>query len=371
MRFDNVRVLGEDFKFRTGSVTVSDGVFSDKPDCARRDCSGLMMLPGLVDIHTHGALGFDNMDETLEAQRKIGRFMLENGVTTFLPTIMTETRERLVGAAKNIASAIKCGTGGARIGGIYMEGPYFSPKYKGAQCEDFLRDPDFDEFCEINEASDGIVRVVSLAPERSGAAEFIKKASGVCRVAMGHTDADFDSATAAIAAGATVLTHTFNAMRPLKHREPNAIGAALGGEVMCECIADGKHVAPTVVKILYNAVGADRLVLISDSLRCAGLPDGNYTMADGREIVVKNSLAYLTDGTIAGSSAKLFDCVKNAVSFGIPLEDAVKVASLNPARAAGIDNVCGVIKEGRAADFLLVDENLELKNVYIGGECFL
>ena len=371
MRFDNVRVLGEDFKFRTGSVTVSDGVFSDKPDCARRDCGGLMMLPGLVDIHTHGTLGFDNMDETLEAQRKIGRFMLENGVTTFLPTIMTETRERLVGAAKNIASAIKCGTGGARIGGIYMEGPYFSPKYKGAQCEDFLRDPDFDEFCEINEASGGIVRVVSLAPERAGAAEFIKKASGVCRVAMGHTDADFDSATAAIAAGATVLTHTFNAMRPLKHREPNAIGAALGGEVMCECIADGKHVAPMVVKILYNAVGADRLVLISDSLRCAGLSDGNYTMADGREIVVKNSLAYLTDGTIAGSSAKLFDCVKNAVSFGIPLEDAVKAASLNPARAAGIDNVCGVIKEGRAADFLLVDENLELKNVYIGGECFL
>lgn len=371
MIFENVKVLGADFKFRTRSVTVADGVFSDKPDCVRRDCTGLMMLPGLVDIHTHGALGFDNMDESLEAQRKIGRFMLENGVTTFLPTIMTETRERLVASAKNIAEAIKCGTGGARIGGIYMEGPYFSPKYKGAQCEDFLRDPDFDEFCEINEASGNIIRVVSLAPERKGAEEFIKKVSKICSVAIGHSDADYESASRAIDAGAAVLTHTFNAMRPLKHREPNAIGAAMEKNVMCECIGDGKHVAPAVVKILYNAVGADRLVLISDSLRCAGLADGKYTMADGREITVENSLAYLADGTIAGSSAKLFDCVKNAVAFGIPLEDAVKAASLNPARAAGIDDVCGVIEEGRAADFLLVDEKLELKNVYLGGECFL
>ncbi len=371
MIFKNVKVYTNEFKFETKDIFVNDGVFSDKPCGEEIDCSGLMMWPGLIDIHTHGAVGCDHMDYGLDAQRAIASFMAEKGVTTYIPTVMTNTKKALVDSCMNIAEANEKGTNGAKIGGIHMEGPYFSMKYKGAQAEEYIRDPDIDEFNEIYEASDGLLCMVSIAPERNGSVEFIKEASKKCKIAIGHTDADYETAMAAISAGASVLTHTFNGMRGLHHREPNAIGAALTSDsVMCECICDGHHIHPAMVKMLFSAVGKDRFVIISDSLRSAGLEDGEYTMADGRKIIVKDALARLEDGTIAGSSANMFDNVVNTVKFGFSLEDAIKCASYNPAKAVGIDDKAGIIDTGRAADFLLVDEEYNLKSVYINGEKF-
>ncbi|MBQ7793251.1 MAG: N-acetylglucosamine-6-phosphate deacetylase [Clostridia bacterium] len=365
MIFKNVELLGADFKFRTETVYVENGIFTETSAGEEIDCRGLKMLPGLVDIHTHGASGCDNLDTSAEAQKTIAEFMGKNGTTTFLPTLMTQSKEHLSAAAKNVAKAKESYTGGAKIGGIYMEGPYFSVKYKGAQNEAYIRDPSIDEFNEIN--ADGLIRVVSLAPERDGAIDFIKEITPSVKVALGHTDADYDTAKEAIEAGASVLTHTYNAMRGLHHRNPNAIGAAVDSDIFCELISDGMHVHPAMVRNLYKLVGRERLVLVSDSLRPMGMPDGEYDMG-GQITYVKDGKALLADGTICGSTTPLFGCMKKAVEFGIPLEDAVRAASLNPAKAAGIDGICGSIAVGRAADFLLVDNDLNLKSVYINGK---
>lgn len=244
----------------------------------------------------------------------IAGFMAKNGVTTFLPTIMTQSKKALSDAAANIADVRKNGTGGAKIGGIYMEGPYFSVKYKGAQNEEFIRDPDVAEFDEINACSGGLIRIVSIAPERAGSEKFIKKVSDKCRVSIGHTDADYDTAARAIELGASNLTHTYNAMRGLHHRSPNAIGAAIDSGITCECISDGMHVHPAMVRLLYNSVGRERLVLVSDSLRATGMPDGEYELG-GQMTYVKDAMATLADGTIAGSTATLFGCVKKLWSL--------------------------------------------------------
>lgn len=368
MLFKNVNVLSEDFRFEQRDIAVEDGVFCEKSlSGGEVDCTGMLMLPGLVDIHTHGAAGFDNMDLSYDAINGISKFMAENGVTTYLPTLITQSRENMSAAGENIAKAKKSGVDGAHIGGIYMEGPYFSVKYKGAQNEEYIRNPNAEEFFDINRASDDLIKIISIAPETDGAEEFIKRVSPKVRIAIGHTDSDYDTAKKAISAGASHMTHTYNAMRGLHHRTPNAIGAALDSDITCECISDGMHVHPAMVRLLYKAVGAKRLVFVSDSLRSAGMPDGEYELG-GQLTIVKNGQATLADGTIAGSTATLFGCVKKAVEFGLPLEDAVRAASFNPAKAAGIENTAGIITAGRCADFLLTDTDLNLKSVYINGK---
>jgi N-acetylglucosamine-6-phosphate deacetylase len=279
---------------------------------------------------------------------------------------MTQSRGVLTKSAENIFNA-KSRVSGAKVGGIYMEGPYFSMKYKGGQNPEFIRCPDIDEFNTINAISHGLIKIVSIAPEVEGAEEFIRSVCPTVKVAAGHTDADYDTMLRAIEWGVGQLTHTFNTMRPLHHREPNAIGAALDGSVMCECIADGIHVHPVMVRLLYKAVGGERLVLVSDSVRPAGLTDGQYT-SGGLKVFVKHGRIILENGDIAGGSTPLFECMKRAISFGVPIEDAVRAATYNPAKSAGIDEEVGTIKNGRAADFLLVDSDLNLKAVYIDGK---
>ena len=366
MKFTNVKLYGEDFKFSFADVCVENGVFSDSADGETVDCTGLMMIPGLVDVHTHGAIGYEAKDTSLEALEALSNFEAEHGVTAFLPTTATESTEDLKNAALNIAEAKKV-VKGAKIGGIHMEGPYFSMKYKGAQNPEYIRNPSAKEFFEINEASGNIVKLISIAPESDGAEEFVKAVKDKVKIAAGHTDADYETMVKAIEWGVTQLTHSFNAMRGLHHRNPGALGAAIDSDIFCELISDGMHVHPAMVRLFYKAVGRERLVLISDSVRSAYLPDGEYDSC-GLKVLVKNGKATLEDGTIAGSSSTLFDCLKQAVSFGIPLEDAVRATTYNPAKAVGIESEYGTIKKGRAADFLLVDESLNLKVVYIDGK---
>ena len=366
MKFTGVKVFGEDFKFSVSDVCVADGLFADSSDGEEIDCSGLMMIPGLVDVHTHGAIGFAASDNGFDAIEALSRFQAEHGTTTFLPTLATSGVDELKENAINIAKA-KPAVSGAKIGGIHMEGPFFSMKYKGAQTPEYIKNPDADAFFAINNACGQLVKLISIAPENEGSEEFVKKVKSSVKVAAGHTDSDYETMVKAIEWGVTQLTHSFNAMRGLHHRNPGAIGAAIDSDIFCELISDGMHVHPAMVRLFYKAVGKERLVLISDSVRPAYLPDGEYDSC-GLKVIVKDGKATLEDGTIAGSSSTLFDCLKKTVEFGIPLEDAVRAATYNPAKAVGIENECGVIKTGRAADFVLVDEKLDIKAIYVNGK---
>lgn len=369
MIFKNATVLNADFRFVRTDLTVENGVIAavGKTDAPGRDLGGDYVIPGLVDIHTHGAMGSDHLDGTPQATAAIRSFMAAHGTTSLLATLMTQSRETMVQAAANVAACAGQGAG-AHIRGIYAEGPFFSEAYRGAQHPQYLCDPDPALVLQLQEASGGRVRILSLAPERAGAVELIRRFPKI-RFFIGHTDADYAQAKAAIAAGACGLTHTFNGMRGLHHRSPNALGAALESDgVYCECICDGFHVHPAVVGLLYRLVGRERFAVISDSLRPAGLPDGEYT-SGGQPITVREGHAFLHDGTIAGSSTYLLEEVRNLVRWGImPLEDAVYAASAVPAKAAGLFDRIGSIAPGKAADLLILSPELALKETLIGAE---
>ncbi len=366
-------LLNDDFVFEKKSVIVSDGIITDicdtLPDCDKIvDCENKYLIPGFVDIHTHGALGLDCADElSFDAIDSLSRYYALNGVTTFLPTIATNTVDGTKRCVKAIKKAYDRGTSGSNIGGIYLEGPYFSKKYKGAQNPDFMRSSDISEFMSLYDASCGLIKVISLAPETENASEFIKHVSQIATVAAGHTDADYTCGKTAIENGASLLTHSFNAMRPIHHRNPGAISAFFDSDAMCEFIFDGIHVAPVVLKLMYTLLTSDRMIMVSDSISAAGMPDGEYELC-GLRYHVTDGKARFSDGTIVGSTSNLHESVKNAVSLGIPFENAVKMASINPARASRIDSECGSITIGKRADMLLVDKKYDICDVVIKGK---
>ena len=328
--------------------------FSDVPFADGFDVEGKCVIPGLIDVHTHGCAGHDTMDADYA---DMCRFYAAHGTTTWLPTTMTMDRESL----KRVTEA-ETEFKGANIAGFHLEGPFISMKYKGAQNPAFIRKPSMEEFAQYKN-----VGMISLAPEVEGAMEFIREASRNCIVSIGHTDCDYDTAIEAIENGAMCLTHTFNAMPPLHHRNPGPIAAGFEKHIYAQIICDGLHIAKPMILAAYRLFGADRMVLISDSLCCAGLPDGNYK-SGGLDVYVKNGEARLADGTIAGSNSMLWDCVKKAVEFGIPFEDAVKMASATPAEMLGLNK--GKIEVGYDADIVVVEKNLTISCVLIGGEIF-
>ena len=339
------------------SVIIKDGKIAEVTDNINSgdiNAGGNRLIPGLIDVHTHGCVGLDTMVADFEP---MCRFYAEHGTTSFLPTTMTmgyDALERVTNAETDFA--------GANILGFHFEGPYISPKHKGAQNEKYIKNPSYEDFERFKK-----VKMITLAPELEGSMEFIKAVAPDCAVSIGHTDCNYETALTAIENGAKCLTHTYNAMPPLHHRNPGPIGAAFEKHIYAQLICDGFHISKPVVLATYKMFGADRMTLISDSIRCAGLPDGEYE-SGGLKVFLKDGAARLADGTIAGSSATLLDCVKTAVKFGIPFDDAVKMASETPANMLGIKK--GRIEQGYDADLLIVDNEINLKTVIINGEVF-
>ena len=328
------------------------------------DMEGGYVIPGLVDVHTHGAVGEDFSDGKTAGLQPLADYYAAHGVTSYLATTMT-LREEVLTPAMHAIRDFKPRSG-AKCAGVHLEGPFLSYAKRGAQAAENLHKPDPALFHRLNEASGGQVRLVTVACEEEGALPFIREISRICTVSLGHTTADYDTAMSGFLAGASHATHLYNGMPSLLHRAPGVIGAAFDAGASVELICDGLHIHPSVIRATYQLFG-DKLNLISDSLRCAGMPDGDYELG-GQPIVVKNHKATLLDGTLAGSSISLLDAVRNVVRFGLPLAGAVYAASTAPALAAGLD--AGVIAQGKAADLLVLDEDLALKAVFVDGQRF-
>ena len=359
------KVFQEDGSFLEQAIYINDHRLVDKAeyqdDGEVIDAEGLLVLPGLVDIHSHGAAGKDFSDGNPEGLKKILQYEKRCGITSYCPTSMTFPKERL----RQIFASIKGAQteDGATVVGINMEGPFLDPAKKGAHVEKWIAAPDVAFVRELNQDADGLVRLVTVAPNMDGAEEFIKEMHEEVCISLGHTAADYDCASRAMKLGAHHVTHLYNAMQPFGHRAPGLIGAAMDDpECMVELICDGYHIHPSAIRAAFRLFGPERVILISDSMRATGMENGTYELG-GQEVTVKDRKAVLKDGTLAGSATNLYGCMCKAVEFGIPLEQAIMAATANPARSIGIFDRVGSIRIGKQADLLLVSENLELKRV--------
>ena len=359
------KVFQEDGSFLEQALYINDHRLVDKAeyqdDGKVIDAEGLLVLPGLVDIHSHGAAGEDFSDGNPEGLKKILQYEKRCGITSYCPTSMTFPKERL----RQIFASIKGAQTeeGAKVVGINMEGPFLDPAKKGAHVEEWIAAPDAAFVRELNQDVDGLVRLVTLAPNMEGAEEFIKEMHEEVCISLGHTAADYDCASRAMKLGAHHVTHLYNAMQPFGHRAPGLIGAAMDDpECMVELICDGYHIHPSAIRAAFRLFGPERVILISDSMRATGMENGTYELG-GQEVTVKDRKAVLKDGTLAGSATNLYGCMCKAVEFGIPLEQAIMAATANPARSIGIFDRVGSIRIGKQADLLLVSENFELKRV--------
>lgn len=352
-------------------MEVEDGVIVgfSKNEPGDYEYLGEIVAPGLVDTHIHGYHGKDVMKAEEGALNVISKGLLECGVTSFLPTTLTDSKEKTDAALKRVAAEYK-DVEGAKVRGVFLEGPFFTEKYKGAQNPIHMSDPKIGYLKDWIEISDGLVNKIAIAPEREGAEDFIKKANAMgVRVALGHSDATFDQAVEAVDAGANIFVHTFNGMSGLHHREPGMVGAAMATDAISELICDGHHVNPNAAGILMNVKGRDKIALITDCMSAGGMANGDYMLGDF-PVIVKDGTARLKDGgSLAGSILKLKEAVKNVVDWEIAdIFEAIQMASLVPAKSVGIDNVCGKLHEGYEADFIVLDYDLNLKATYLNGE---
>lgn len=373
MFFKNANIYTQDFAFHMGAFSVENGKFSEvlakEVPADAIDLEGAYVIPGLVDVHNHGNSNQDFSDGSYEGLKTMAGHLAAVGVTSFAPATMTLPYEVLAKAFANGKMLHDAAPAGhSRLMGIQMEGPFFSMKKKGAQNGAYLKNPDFEAFKKLQEDCGGMVRIVDVAPELPGSVEFIQKAKELCTVSVAHTDANYEEAKAAFDAGATHVTHLFNAMPPINHRAPGVIPAAAENpNVRAEIICDGLHIHPAAIRLAFKAFGAERMILISDALRCCGMPDGEYELG-GQQVFLAGGVARLADGTIAGSATNLFECMRNAISFGIAPEDAIRAASWNPACAIGAQEEIGSIAPGKLADFVVCNPDFSRKAVYMGGQ---
>ena len=367
MLIKNATILNDQFQFQLADLVLSTTIDQILPKDRKSDPStsttsaeetidldGDLLIPGLVDIHTHGAVGVDAMDEDLD-YAKWRSYLLKNGITTFFPATVTEGKERILKTLENLRQAE----------GVYLEGPFLNAEKNGAHDKAKITPADLDFIKGLKDQ----IRFIAIAPEVPGNLAAIQTAVSMgMRVVLAHSSADYETGRKAFENGARQLTHTFNAMNPLTHREPNLVGAALDNEaVFCEVIADGVHLHPAIIRILFRILGPERMLLISDSMAATGYPDGHYLLG-GLDITVKDQIAHTGYGAIAGSTTNLMGMVRKAVSFGISLADAVQMASLTPARAAGLEEQIGSIAVGKRANLVRCDKDLVIRSILYEGQ---
>ncbi|MCD6450110.1 MAG: N-acetylglucosamine-6-phosphate deacetylase [Thermotogaceae bacterium] len=356
---------------QNAEVTFEDGVIRSVGEVDWNVSERYLIIPGFVDTHIHGCCGYDTNDGSIESLLEMSKELVKYGVTSFIPTAVTASKEELIKVAKAVAEAMKVQKeelNGARILGLHLEGPYINVEKKGAQNPEYIRKPDFDEFMEIWEAAEGNILEITVAPEVEGAREFISKVTemGVV-VQLGHTNATYEEAKSGIYSGALKATHLFNGMRSFHHREAGVVGACLESQqVFVEMICDLVHLSEPVIRLVYNLVGRERMILISDAISATGLEDGEYILG-GLEVVVKDGVCRLKSGALAGSTLTLDKAVRNLVKIGIPFKDAIYMATQTPVKPLGMGFI-GCIKPGCKADFVVLDKDLKVKEVYIEGK---
>ena len=380
MKIVNGLVYGEDNRFDKKDVFTKGDFFSDTSDDGIEiDAEGNYVIPGLVDVHVHGCHNSDFCDATYESISDFLSYEAAAGVTSICPTTMTVPEDKLLNVARVTAeyfkkleddeSAIKAHTKEASFLGINMEGPFISPEKKGSQELSDIKLPDASFVRKMQEISGNKICMVDIAPERDGAMDFIKELRSEMVISIAHTNADYATTMEAMKLGADHVTHLYNAMSPYHHREPGVVGATIDNkDTMAELITDGVHHHPTVDRTTFTMLGENRVVLISDSMRATGMPDGEYELG-GHKVFVKGKRATLSDGTIAASVSNLYDCMVTCIKdIKVPLETAVRAATINAAKSVRMDKMYGSISAGKYADALIVDKKtLELKKVILRG----
>lgn len=333
------------------------------------DITGLRVIPGLIDIHTHGAVGYDFISASPSDIEAVAGFFAQNAVTSFFPTTITAPIETITAAIKNIKDASRITSINSAIEGIHIEGPYISADYRGVHDPSFIKLPDIKQFDNIRSITgDELKLIFTMAPELTGGIEFIIHAAangGI--ISIGHSGGDSYIVKEAIHNGAVSFTHLFNGMKGINHREPGVAGTALNSDSFVELICDGQHVCPDIINLVYKIKGEDRIVLVTDSMQAAGLGDGDYDFG-GMLTRVRKGVAKNNEGRLASSTLTLFEAVKNIMEFtGISLEKAVRMASLNPAKVTGLDKVTGSIECGKRADLAVIDEYFNIMYVFSKG----
>ena len=372
MLLKNARILDENFCLQQADVAVENGrIAAVAPNLDAADTlplSGYLLAPGFVDIHIHGRGGADTCDGTTQSLADMAGLLPKCGVTAFCPTTMTVPEAEIERSLNAVRLCMEQPPAGAHILGANLEGPYISPKRIGAQKESCIQLPDADRFLSLYHRTGKVIRLVDIAPEQPGGLEFIEKVKSCCTVSLAHSAADYAQATQAFSQGIKHVTHLFNAMTGLHHREPGAVGAVFDApDVTAELICDGFHIHPAVLRTAFRLLGEKRTVIISDSMRAAGLGNGTYDLG-GQDVFVTDGHALLQDGSIAGSTTNLAAEVRNLVSYGIPLEQVIRSATLNPAREVGADRECGSILPGKRADFTVLNSSLQVVLTIVDGK---
>ncbi len=367
MILKNCTFYNEEFEKEFGDIRIENGIITEIGILSDDgiDMQGNIILPGFVDIHIHGGNGGDASDGTHESLDKISTYLAKRGITSFCPTTMTLPIDQLCDIAKNIAAYEPTG---AKVMGINFEGPFIAMSKKGAQNGDYVITGTNEDFDKLYNASNGIMKLITIAPEAFDSDDFITQSAQKCTVSIGHTNANANETKRAIDLGASHITHLYNAMTPMTHREAGVVGTVLDSDATCEIICDGEHICPSVLRNTFKILGEDRGVVVSDSMRGAGLGNGEYELG-GQMTYVKDGykVAKLEDGTIAASITNLFDEFKNLVSYGIDFKSALKSCTINPAKVIGEDDKIGSIAIGKSADLIICDDELNIKEVYING----